>query len=294
MTRLPLAGVVLACVAGVAAATPAPCDRYASSAVTTGAVPTVLPELSGLAASRRHPGIYWAHNDSGNAFVLYAMRETGAVVAAFTVRGATAVDPEDVAVGPGAEGDARSCVYVSDTGDNARRRDAVQVVRVVEPEQLRSGDLVAHAIAFGYPDGPHDAEVLFVDPRTAALYVVTKSLTSLGDVYRVDAAPRGPARVTAVRIAGLTASSTFDSLATAGSVHPSGTRVLLRTYGRVWEYRRPGAATLADVLATVPHAVPTTRAPQGEAIAYTADGTGYLLAGEGVGTPIVRIDCSGR
>ena len=29
-----------------------------------------LDEVSGLAASRAHPGIYWAQNDSGNAWKL--------------------------------------------------------------------------------------------------------------------------------------------------------------------------------------------------------------------------------
>ena len=40
-----------------------------------------LPELSGLVASRRHAGIFWAHNDSGNPLELFAIRESGGVAA---------------------------------------------------------------------------------------------------------------------------------------------------------------------------------------------------------------------
>ena len=82
-------------------------------------------------------------------------------------------------------------------------------------------------------------------------------------------------------------------LTTAASVHPSGTRILLRTYRTVWEYRRPDAAHLADVLKAQPIAVPGGDTHlQGEAVTYTADGMSYLLAGEGDETAIVRFDCA--
>ena len=50
-------------------------------------MPKVLDELSGIAASRRHPGIWWAHNDSNNVGTLYAIDETGTVRATFPLRG---------------------------------------------------------------------------------------------------------------------------------------------------------------------------------------------------------------
>ena len=33
-----------------------------------------IREASGIAASRRHPGIFWVHNDSGNPPSLFAVR----------------------------------------------------------------------------------------------------------------------------------------------------------------------------------------------------------------------------
>ncbi len=54
-----------------------------------------IAESSGLAVSRRTPGLLWSHNDSGSAAVLFALDTTG------TVRGRVrvpirALDWEDV------------------------------------------------------------------------------------------------------------------------------------------------------------------------------------------------------
>ena len=266
------------------------CGTYVESAVQTGRTSRALPELSGLAASRRHRGIFWAHNDSGNAFTIHAMREDGSVVASFPVLDADAVDPEDIALGPCAPRDARSCLYVADVGDNLRTRARAQIIRVVEPLTLRSSPLIGESFAFTYPDHAHDAEAILVDPRTADVIVVTKSLMSLGDAYRVDVHGK-PRRQAAVHVATLSAPSGFDSLVTGASVHPSGTRVLLRTYRGLWEYRLPGARDLAEVLHATPRDVPAGRLLQGEAVSYTADGTSYLLGGEGSSTAIFRVDC---
>jgi hypothetical protein len=267
----------------------APCDRY-GPATRAGSVPAVLSELSGLAASRRHPGVFWAHNDSGNAAVLHALREDGTVVASFPLAGITARDPEDVAVGPCGPATPASCVYLADTGDNLSRRPGARILRVREPERLTGRPLPADVLAFTYADGPRNAEALVAEPRTGRLFVVTKAFTSLGEVFRLDdLAPGRPGR--AVRIGAIAAPGSFDAAVTAADAHPSGERVLLLTYGRAYELRRPGARRLDDVFGTTPAAVPRAALPQAEAAAYRADGHGYLLGGEGSGTPLVRVEC---
>lgn len=266
------------------------CARY-GAAQAAGRVPDVLRELSGLAASRRHPGVLWAHNDSGNSLALHAIRPDGTVLASFALRGASARDPEDIAVGPCTAGSARSCIYLGDVGDNGLKRNHVAVLRLPEPEQLRSGSLVAEPLAFRYPDGPRNVEAMMVDPRTARLFVVTKSLVSLGDVYRVDAlgAPGGGR---AVRVRQLRRPADFDSYTTGADAHPLGDRLLLRTYGRVWELRSEGARAFEDVLDAQPVEIPGATQPQSEAIAYEADGRGYLLGSEGAGSTLYRVGCA--
>jgi hypothetical protein len=267
------------------------CDVYSDRPVFTGRTPRALDELSGMVASRRHPGIYWAHNDSGHELRLFAIRETGAVVATFAVRGVQSRDPEDVAIGPCAPKDRRSCIYLADTGDNLRSRTRVQIIRVLEPERLRSGVLVGDAFPFTYPDGAYDTEALLIDPRTAEAIVITKSIMSLGQAFRLELG-RDARPIHAIPLGALAAPPSFDAFTTSASVHPTGSRILLRTYRTVWEFRRPGAARLADVLRSAPIEVPGGNTHlQGEAVTYTADGRAYVLAGEGADTAIVRFDC---
>ncbi len=287
-----LPGLLLALATSTPATGPVPCARYDPRARLTGRVPAVLRELSGFAASRRHPGIFWAHNDSGNVSALYALRADGTIVTTVALRGVNLRDPEDIAVGPCAAGSELSCIYLGDIGDNGARRQSVQVLKVAEPERLDDAPLVPAILPFRYPDGPHDAEALAVDPATARVFVITKTLFSLGDVYRIDGLGSREGG-TAVRIRTLRAPREFDSTTTGADAHPSGTRLLLRTYTRAWELRSPGARSFEDVLDVEPVAVPEQSQPQGEAISYTADGRGYLLGGEGAGSPLFLVTCAG-
>jgi hypothetical protein len=57
-----------------------------------------VTESSGIVASRKNPGIYWTHNDSGDGAYLYAFDREGRDRGRWTVRGATAIDWEDIAI----------------------------------------------------------------------------------------------------------------------------------------------------------------------------------------------------
>ena len=279
--------------ATAAAAELVPCPAYAPQAERTGRVPAALAELSGFAASRLHPGVFWAHNDSGNAPILFALRADGSIVATCPLRGVKVRDPEDIAVGPCGAGSRKSCIYLGDIGDNGGRRQSVQILQVPEPATLADQVLVPAILPFRYRGGPVDAEALLVDPHTARVFVITKNLLSLGDVYRIDDLGSREGG-TAVRLRTLRPARQFDAATTAADAHASGSRILLRTYTRVWELRSPEARSFEDVLGATPIAVPDAAQPQGEAISYTGDGRGYLLGGEGVGSPIYRVPCATR
>ena len=130
-----------------------------------------------------------------------------------------------------------------------------------------------------------------VDPISARVFVITKNVLSLGDVFRVDGLGEREGG-TAVRIRTLRAPHEFDAATTGAAVHPSGERLLLRTYTRVWELRSPRARSFEDVLDAEPIAAPAARQPQGEAISYSSNGRNYLLGGEGVDSPIYRVLCA--
>lgn len=278
-------------VPGTSAASATPCARYAAEAVRTGNVPAEIPELSGIAASRRHPGVYWAHNDSNNAGALFAIDGTGKLLARFPLRGLRPRDAEDVAVGPCAAGARQSCIYLADIGDNLRRRGEVWIGRVPEPAVLDGRMLQLEPDSFRYPGGARNAESLLVDPRSARLYVVTKSVDGLGEVYRLDdLAAKDGGR--AVPIATLPAPAALARLTTAADAHPGGERVILRTYAGVWELRRPGARSLEEVFAAAPVEVTGAAQLQSEGIAYTSDGRSYVLAAEGDRSALYRVDCT--
>jgi len=291
-TRLALL-VGLACGAGAAASAAdtvaGHCDSWARPPERVGVTPGPLRELSGLVASHRHPGIFWGHNDSDNAFEAIAIREDGTIVATYRIDDSSAVDVEDIARGPCRDGSGDACLVLADIGDNLEVRASVQLFEVVEPASLEGGTLTPRRLPFRYDDGAHNAEALLID-AAGGVWVVTKRLDDLGRLYHVVGLGVGQVG-TARFVRRLRAPSGFGALTTAGDVHPLGDRVLLRTYTSVWEYRGEPNQSIDAMLATTPIEAPSPRQPQGEAVAYAADGRGFLLGSEKPGAPIYRVRC---
>src|SRR5688500_4220476 len=129
-----------------------------------------LPEASGVALSRRTPGLLWAHNDSSEP-VLFALDTTGAVKGRVRVTGAEVSDWEDVSAGPCPQG---SCLYIADIGDNNRARRRVRIYRVPEPRAEDRATQPADIFEAVYPDGAQDAEAAFITGADD-LFVVTKT-----------------------------------------------------------------------------------------------------------------------
>ncbi len=297
-----VAGALSACASPKAAPPPAPteepvfepatgmagCVLYTAPA-ETGRTPDVLPELSGLAASARHPGVFWGHNDSGNDFEVFALEPSGTVRARVKLTGASPRDVEDIAVGPCGPGDSRPCLWLGDIGDNFERRDQVRLYRLPEPEQLADATLSVEALPFTYPDGSHDAESLVVD-RSGRPAVITKVSGSLGQVFALEGLKPGSV-VKATLLGVLKAPQELDQATTAADLHPSGERLLLRTYTRAWEVRGPGAQRLEDLVKGTVTRVPDASQAQSEAIAYFPEGRGYLQGSEFSGQPLLRTDC---
>jgi hypothetical protein len=271
-------------------------------ASTTGTVASdAIDEASGIAASRRVDGVWWVHNDSGDTARVFAIDGTGATLGEYALSGATAVDWEDIAAGPGPTAGV-SYLYVGDIGDNTQSRASVQVYRVPEPLVSPKAPVTTPQTLTGvatlnlrYPDGAHDAEALLVDPVTGQLFVITKDLA--GGVAQVFQAP---ANLAAGSTTTLTQVATFTLGAlqgvTAADVTPAGDVVALRTYFGVRLYPRPAGTSLGDAFSQTPctgAAAPFGSAssasePQGEAIGFTRDGRGYMTLSEGAHVPLHR------
>jgi hypothetical protein len=241
-----------------------------------------LDEVSGIAASSHRPGVLWLANDSGDLPRVYAVDRRGRLLATVAVGNADAVDWEDLALGPG-PGPGRDYLYAADVGDNDERREDVLVYRFAEPSP---GEHSARAtpLRLRYPDGPHDAEALLVDPRTGRLLLVTKRLGAAG----LYAAPRSlpPGRAATLRRVGSV--SGLLGPVTGGAVSSAGDVVVLRTILGVALWPRSGGA-LWTAFRREPCLQPVPGGGQGEAVTVVPGGRALLLVPEGERPPITEL-----
>ncbi|HNR32538.1 MAG TPA: hypothetical protein PKI11_16735, partial [Candidatus Hydrogenedentes bacterium] len=253
-----------------------------------------LTEISGLLDSRQNPGVFWVHNDSGDAPRLYALSHTGEHLGVYLLDGAGAVDWEDIAFGPGPDAQ-RDYIYVGDFGNNGLYRTSLVIYRVAEPEvdplQTPQDVLVEGVEAFPlvYPFAPtvvYDCETLLVDPILCDIYLITKDSSSPqveGGVCHIfrKAAPHTPGIEAVLEEVGTLSFGTgLPGMITAGDVSPAGDEVLIRTYymAHLWE-RLPGEM-LHEAFFRPSCPVPLVFEIQGEAVAFASDETGYYTASE--------------
>lgn len=137
-----------------------------------------IPESSGVVASRRHPGVFWTHNDSGNPPFLYAIRADGSLIRAYPVKAPSNRDWEDIAI------DSTGHLYIGEIGNNGARFRQIAVYRVDEPDPaalLAPGQEVPILIVnrtwqLRFPHAqPFDCESLFI--HNGHGYVCSKLFT---------------------------------------------------------------------------------------------------------------------
>jgi len=256
-----------------------------------------IRESSGIVASRRNRGVLWTHNDSGGRAQLFALDETGRTKATYTLTGVKAYDWEDMAAGPGPTNDT-SYLYIGDIGDNTKRRKELSIYRVVEPvvEDRGSRQLSVDArLRLVYPDGPHDAESMFVHPKSGDVYVLTKTTSNEAGVYAARA-PLSPTKQNRMeRVASLSIDSLFGSLVTGADVSRDGRRIVLCNYLSAYELQLdPASASFDDIWSRPLRSVSVPARPQGESICYSSNGNAVYLTSEGERSPLWVVRRSGR
>ncbi len=238
----------------------------------------MINEASGLAASWKHPGILYTHNDSGSEPYVYCIDEHGGHRGRFHLNIEKARDWEDITVGPGPE-DSISYIYVGDIGDNRGDQATIFVYRFPEPDffgtepseiEIEEYD----TIILRYPNSPRDAEALFVDPLTRDLYIISKRESEVG-IYKA-AYPQPCNTITTLEHVG----SLPYTLVTAADISRDGTEILVKTYTAILFWRRDNGSSIAEVFQSTPEMLPYTYEPQGEAVAWQALGNGYFTLSE--------------
>jgi hypothetical protein len=256
-----------------------------------------IRESSGLAASRRNPGIFWTHNDSGNSPHIYAFDRSGRDRGAFRITGADNIDWEDIALGPGPEKDT-SYLYIGEIGGNKRIAGDVIVYRVKEPSPRNGGEYEtepAAAIRLRYPDRPHDAEALLVHPHSGDLYIITKAVGSDTETWVFKAtAPhttetRTLQKVARLRIPGESRFHLILGLVTGGAISPDGRRVAICDYYRAYEAVLPPGRSFDQIWTQPWTLIELAKRRQGESICYRHDGLALLATSEGVPCPVQEV-----
>jgi hypothetical protein len=262
----------------------------------------VITESSGVAASQRRPGVFWTHNDSGDGPRLYAFDAKGKHLGAFTIRGATSRDWEDIA---SFTLDGTPYLLIADIGDNGRRHKTCSLHLVVEPTlptttqstatQPAAAATVLRTLTFTYRNGPTDCESVAMDVPGRAIYLVTKTRRPPCTVYRLPLpAPKKPATAPAAPLVAEPVGFLPLLMATAADISPDGRRMVVTTYGDAFEYTRGPDETWPDAFRRPGRPIALPQRKQGEAICYGPDGQTLYLTSEKRPTPLIEVKPEAR
>jgi hypothetical protein len=244
-----------------------------------------LTELSGIAASRNNPGVLWVHNDRARDHV-YAVSTNGQFLARWSF-GDEIADFEDIAMGPGPSPEL-AYLYCGDIGDNSATRTSIRVYRAAEPAvyQYQAAEPVTakfpavEKFTLLYPDESQNAEAILIDPLTGDLYIATKA-SGRSRLYRAE---QGQLQDGATATLTFVMQLDFD-VVSGGDISSDGREIVLRQEEFALLWKRALGQSVPEALRADPFPVPvigTPLEPNGEAIGFAPDGSGYFTVSEGL------------
>ncbi|GAB3388562.1 hypothetical protein [Lysobacter fragariae] len=271
-----------------------------SGAVLSGVmVDAQLAEISGLAASRRHKGVLWMHDDGGNPARLFAVDASGSRLATLRVEGVPKTDWEDLAA---FRLDGHDYLLLADTGDNGGLRHTLQLHVLEEPATLENARLKpVWSITFRWPDGPRDCEAVAVDAAFGQVLLVSKKRQP-PELFSLPLRPDNTQVQTARLVTTLSgipqpgaAELRRDPQArelrriTAADLSPDGRTLAVMTYRDLLLYGRKPGEGWAQALLRAPKVQTLPLLPQAEALGWAADGKSLYATSEFVPAPLYRI-----
>ncbi len=284
------------------------CPTVGAYTVTGEVTNPALTETSGIAASRRQPGIFWIHNDSGNSNDLYAINEDGDVLMQVGLADVDNFDFEDIAVGPGPDADA-DYIYIADVGNNLLVREVVYIYRIKEPT-VTSGTLELPLSAIERFDFSHEnpsggiwnrnGEALAVDPVLGDLVLIEKQLETVNGipnsswVYRIRQQDLVEGQVILaepiVAIRGRYNSGTIPP--TAAEFSADGKVLVAKNHNEMFTWSRDADESIFDAMAEHRETDCLYQGSGGEAITVATDGSAFYSIPEGSNPEITRIETS--
>jgi len=245
-----------------------------SAGVELGRVDWRLDEVSGLVASKTNPGFLWALNDSGNTAEIFLIDLQAKVRLVCKLDNIQNRDWEDITLASGP--DKKNYIYIADVGDNFLNYDNKLVYRFEEPLLTADTELLItqfDTYNFRMPDGRHDAETILVDPVTNDLFIISKERRGAG-IYQ---APQVLVKDTMTLKKMMTLP--FRQIV-AASITSDGRKLLLKSYQHIYYWEKTDDENILQLLIKTPDELPYTREPQGEAIAWSRDGSEFYTLSE--------------
>ena len=237
-------------------------ERFDSADESVSMKSSTINELSGLASSRVHPSLFWAHNDSGDQARIFLINpSTGVIRLEVALQGIKNVDFEDITMQTVGE---QSYVIVGDIGDNSGHRPLVSLHRIKEPKSLNKKNIVIPkskiaTMHIKYAEGARDAETLMSDTH-GDLIIVTKREDS-NYIYGFEFEPGKTKTLTSkgrIEINNLT----------AGDINRDG-EIVLRNYAQIFYWPASEQPVIKRLASEKPLGIPTAPEPQGESIAWS-------------------------
>lgn len=238
-----------------------------------------INEASGLVVSRSNANYIWTHNDSGDKARLFLFKKDGSHLGIFSFKNLKNRDWEDICAGVGPQ-KGKNYIYVGEIGDNRAVYGEYKIYRFEEPNLNAMTFPVEQeitdytTITYKYPDGKRDAETLMLDPLTKDIYIVSKRELNVR-IYRL-AYPYSE-----------TETNTLEKVGTipyiwvnGGDISADGTEILIKNYQKILYWKREKGETIAQTLTKPATKVRYKPEPQGEAITWKLDGTGYYTLSE--------------
>ena len=237
-------------------------------------IPTSITEASGLASSKSNPGYFWVHEDSGNPARIMLLNAAGSLVKLVVIDGADNVDWEDMSLSTGPD-PSLNYIYLGDVGDNPLDRAEYAIYRFAEPSLTTDTVTTFDKIRFRYPDGAHDAEAILVESSTKDIYIITKPDNPSG-IYKLPY----PQNTTTINQAVAAGKLTFSGV-TGAAMSMDSREIIVKTYPALNYFVRAAGESVEKTLQKTPVNLAAYQLePQGEAVAFAADNSGFYTLSE--------------
>ncbi|GAB2561047.1 PE-PGRS family protein [Spirosoma aerophilum] len=254
--------------------------NFASEPTVAPVAPGQIDEASGIVDSRSQPGNVWIEQDSGSPAELALLGHDGNVKGKITIPTIANRDWEELSIGPGPQSGV-NYIYIGEIGDNNAQYPTVQIYRLPEPASLQAPITQIDRINFRYPNGPRDAEAMFVDPKTRDIFVISKREDKV-HLYGLAYPQNTSDLITANDFGELPSfGGGLANYVTGAAISPDGNEILVRTYTAVYYWRRDAGQSIPDALQFGTRRTLVTRLePQGEAICFDKDAKGFFTISE--------------